>query len=102
MKESSLQRRIITYLRAEGCYVFKVVGSPLQQRGTPDLLVCYQGRFLALEIKVPGAKPTPLQVHEMTKIGAAGGIATTVESVEEVKAVLALIRAMKTLQPLAL
>lgn len=93
--ESALQRRIIAYLRAQGCYVFKVVGSPLQQRGTPDLLVCWQGRFLAIEIKAVrpdtgrAEKPTPLQLHEMAKVTAAGGRAVVVESLEQVIELLA-------------
>ena len=52
---------------------------------------------MALEFKVPGQKATPLQIHEMAKIGAAGGIATTVESVEQVAAVLTLLRAIPAL-----
>ena len=88
MKESSLQRRIIAYLRGQGCYVFKVVGSPLQQRGTPDLLACCQGRFLALEIKVPGEKATPLQEHELKKIQAAGGAVQVCTSLRDVQFML--------------
>lgn len=83
MKESNIQRKIIAALRERGAYVFKAVGSPLQQRGTPDLLVCYQGAFIALEIKVPGQQATPLQEYEMKKIRAAGAVAETVTSVEE-------------------
>ena len=68
MKESTLQRRIIASLRGQGAYVFKAVGSPLQQRGTPDLLVCWQGHFITMEVKLPGEKPTLMQEHEMKKI----------------------------------
>ena len=88
MRESALQRKIIAYLRERGAYVFKVVGSPLQQRGTPDLLVCWQGKFIGLEIKVPGAKATPLQEHEIYKICEAGGIGVLVESVSDVAVML--------------
>ena len=84
MKESTLQRRIIATLREHGAYVFKAVGSPLQQRGTPDLLVCWQGHFIALELKQPGEKATPMQEHEMKKVQEAGGVAMVVVSVGEV------------------
>lgn len=89
MRESTIQRHIIAYLRAQGCYVFKVVGSPLQQRGTPDLLVCYQGRFLALEIKVPGMGLEAMQAHEMVKVRQAGGRGVMVSSVEDTVSLLA-------------
>ena len=88
MRESALQRQIIRYLRERGAYVFKVVGSPLQQRGTPDLLVCWQGKFIALEIKVPGEKATLLQDHEIHKIREAGGRGLVVRSIEDVGVIL--------------
>ena len=83
MKESTLQRKIISLLREQGAYVFKAVGSPLQQRGTPDLLICWRGRFIALELKRPGEKASLLQEHEMERIMLAGGKAEVVTSVEE-------------------
>ena len=92
MKESALQRQIIAYLRGQGAYVFKVVGSPLQQRGTPDLLVCWQGKFIALEIKAPGEKATLLQDHEIHKIREAGGQGLVVQSIEDVGIILCLNR----------
>lgn len=88
MRESALQRQIIAYLRSRGAYVFKAVGSPLQQVGTPDLLVCWHGRFIGLEIKVPGKKPTPIQEYEIHKIREAGGCGVVVESVGDVAVLL--------------
>ena len=88
MRESALQRQIIAYLRGRGAYVFKVVGSPLQQRGTPDLLVCWWGKFIAIEIKVPGEDATPMQNHEIHKIREAGGCGVVVKSVGDVEVLL--------------
>jgi len=92
MKESALQRQIIAYLRGQGAYVFKVVGSPLQQRGTPDLLVCWQGKFIGLEIKALRGETTLLQDHEIHKIREAGGRGLVIHSVEDVEIVLHLNR----------
>ncbi len=83
MKEVLLQKRIIQQLRAQGHYVFKVVGSPMQQRGTPDLIICAKGLFIAAEAKLCGNKPTAIQEHEMEKIRRAGGIAEAVHTLEE-------------------
>lgn len=88
MKESALQRQIIAYLRERGAYVFKVVGSPYQQRGTPDLLVCWQGRFIGIELKVPGKEATIIQNHEIRKIMEAGGCGAVIKSVGDVVALL--------------
>lgn len=58
-------------------------GGPFQKAGVPDLVGCVNGRFFALEVKVPGEDPTKLQVKTMAKIRDEGGISTTVESPEE-------------------
>ena len=82
--EATLQRHIMDYLQQHGAYVFKVVGSPMQQRGTPDLLVCYKGRFLGLEVKLRGEQLKGLQLFEQQRIQQAGGVALRVESLNDV------------------
>jgi hypothetical protein len=69
------------------CYVIKTHGS-MYSAGQPDLLGCYQGRTLALEVKRPGGKPTKLQAAILKKWGAAGAITGVVTSVEEVEKLL--------------
>lgn len=44
-------------------------------RGIPDMLVCINGRFIALELKVGKNKPDPLQEYTMRSITLAGGYA---------------------------
>ena len=83
MKESAFQRQVIAALRAQGDYVFKVVGSAMQQRGTPDLLVCHNGLFIAPELKVKGKKLSKLQEYESELINAAGGKSGRVETFED-------------------
>ncbi len=85
MKESALQRKVIQELRAQGCYVFKVVGGPAQQRGTADLLICAGGHFVAIELKVPGKKADPLQLIELQKVRNAGGEAEVFDDLENIR-----------------
>jgi hypothetical protein len=56
--------------------------------GQPDLLGCYQGRTLALEVKRPGGRPTKLQLATLEKWRNAGAIAAVVRSVEDVRELL--------------
>ena len=81
MTEAALRQRIVTALRAEGCYVLTTTG--VVAAGTPDLLVCREGRFIALEIKVPGNYATARQRHELLVVRRAGGRAEVVKSVAE-------------------
>ncbi len=49
------------------------------------MLVCFKGRFVAMELKVPGKKPTKLQAKVLRDIDDAGGTATVIWDIEEVK-----------------
>ena len=82
-REAIIQRQIIARLRNMGAWVFKVHGSPYQQVGVPDLLVGYEGRFYAMEVKQPGGVMSPVQTKVMEEIRASGAVADRVESVED-------------------
>jgi hypothetical protein len=54
--------------------------------GIPDYLGCYEGYFMALELKALGKKLTKLQHWNLEQIIHAGGKATRCHSFEEVQA----------------
>lgn len=90
-----LERDIVTairkYLASLGSDVFfwKEHGSVYGTNGVPDIICCYKGRFLGLEFKLPGGRLTELQKRAIEQINRAGGFACRVESVEDVKRVIA-------------
>lgn len=81
--EARLGHQIRTALEAQGAFVFKVHGSGMMMAGLPDLIVCYQGRFFGVEVKMPGNKPSKIQRHVHRRIEQAGGVAVVVYSVRE-------------------
>ena len=91
MLERDVVAAIKKYLVTLGGDIFfwKEHGGPYGTSGIPDIICCYKGRFLGLEAKLPGGKLTELQKRTLGKINAAGGIALRVESVDDVKAVIA-------------
>ena len=91
MLERDIIIAIKIYLASLGSDVFfwKEHGGPYGTSGIPDIICCYKGRFLGLEAKLPGGKLTALQRRALEKINAAGGIGRRVESVDDVKAVIA-------------
>lgn len=91
MLERDIVAAIKRYLASLGSGVFcwKEHGGPYATAGIPDIICCYHGRFIGLEVKQPGGKLTELQKRTIEKINLAGGIACRVESVADVKAVLA-------------
>ena len=48
-------------------------GQKFTRDGIPDILCCYKGRFLGIEVKAPNGKPSLLQIHNLKKIDEAGG-----------------------------
>lgn len=52
MLEKNLQNKCINYLKKCDIYYVNIYGSGRTGKGTPDLLVCLNGKFLAFELKV--------------------------------------------------
>lgn len=72
-KESVFQRRLIKKLEEKGAYVINIWGNGFMKSGIPDLIVCYKGHFLGLELKTDIGKPSDLQLAHLKKIKNAGG-----------------------------
>lgn len=88
--EGKAKKRIKSYLQGQGAVVWAIHGGdPFQESGIPDLIGCWRGRFLGLEVKQPGEEPTPLQLRSLSLITRAGGIAGVVTSVGDVQDLLA-------------
>ena len=90
-KETSLQERIQKYIEGKGGYVIKTHGDMTTEPGIPDLLCCYKGQFIAIEVKVNNNKPSPQQGIHCRKIMKAGGITLIAWSLEEVKTIFRII-----------
>jgi Holliday junction resolvase len=88
LSESAIQKKISDYLNAlPECWTCKVMSA--NKRGVPDILAVVSGRFVAIEVKRPGGKPSKLQLAQLKRIEAAGGLAMIAESIDDVIAHLA-------------
>lgn len=78
--EAALTNKIRLAVKARGAYVFKARGDPRQTKGVPDLVGCYGGCFIGLEVKMPGREDTltPNQAENLKRIDAAGGYTAVV------------------------
>ena len=76
-------------LKARGAWCVQVGGESSVRRGTPRILACYGGRFVAIEVKAPrGPGPTQTQRGQLEALDRAGAITLVARSVCEVEAVL--------------
>lgn len=87
--ESVLVKDIIEMLRTDfqGFY-FKSHGGAYQVVGLPDIIGCYKGRFIGIEVKLPGKEATFTRIQKdridkITRAGGVGFMTTSVSYVEE-------------------
>ena len=85
--ESQVQAKMMQMLHNRGHYARKIQNAC--SAGTPDILACVHGWFLAVEVKRPsGGRITPLQELNRRNIIMNGGVALIGPSVEELAEVL--------------
>jgi hypothetical protein len=85
------------YLRLKRCLVFKhhSTGFTMKNgearafkygdKGIADIIGCFpNGRFLAVEVKLPGNKPTPEQLEFLDTVHQKNGIGIVATSLEDV------------------
>ena len=105
-KESEIQREILRYLQAWGIFAWKAgVGAARAEHkgkarfirfgepGQPDIIgMLPTGQFLAIEVKRPGQRPTPLQQEFIRTVNRNNGLAFVSDSVQHTHETLRLSR----------
>jgi hypothetical protein len=76
--EGKVKDKIKLLVKKYGGYYYMAPGGMHGVAGTPDLLCCVNGIFIAIEAKVYGNKPTVIQLAQIKKIQAAGGNAIVI------------------------
>lgn len=87
MREKNIENKIKRYLTDIGAYYFKHHGGKYSRSGVPDIIVCYKGRFIGIEVKNEIGKLSILQERNLIRIADNGGIALAVRTLDEVKEV---------------
>lgn len=87
INESQLTSQIKNFLKVKGCYCEKIFGGGYQSSGIPDILCCYKGLFIAIEVKSPTGKgrASDIQKLKIKRIRESGGIAFVTDNLDEVK-----------------
>lgn len=89
MNEAALQSKMVKTLRKRGAWAGKTHGG-IHMRAWPDIVACYRGWFIGLEVKLPGKERTLTdhQAHTLEQIADADGESLVVTTVAQVVAVL--------------
>lgn len=85
--EGKIKLKIDRWLDAEmpGHWKVKPRGGPFGNSGCPDILICWRGVFIAIEVKAEHGEASALQMVQLKKIQRAGGIAALVRGFDVVR-----------------
>ena len=86
--ETAVKKGVLRTIKLLGGYCIVKHQTGLSRRGTPDVLACIGGRFVAIEVKRVGNIPEPDQLGELRKWQAAGALACWVQTVEQLNEAL--------------
>jgi Holliday junction resolvase len=71
--EAKVKKRVREMLDKLGIYHFSPPGMGLGRSGIPDIIACFNGKFIGIECKAGKGQPTLLQSRELGRIDMAGG-----------------------------
>jgi len=77
--EGRVKRKAIAELQKLGMYIFFPATGGFGRSGVPDIVCCYKGKFIGIECKAHGNKPTALQQSNLEEIVNNGGIAIVID-----------------------
>lgn len=77
--EKKVKAKVETVLKSEDVYYFFPATHGYGRSGVLDIVACVAGLFLAIECKANGGKPTALQIREIERVRARGGVAVVVD-----------------------
>lgn len=81
---TKLRKEITAWLESQGAWVHTAHMSGYGRKGIPDLLVCYKGKFHAIEVKCGNDTLTPWQKRELRAVEKAQGFAIVARSLHDV------------------
>lgn len=97
--EKLFENRIKTFLKDEGVFYFKTLGSAATKAGLPDIICCINGTFVGIEVKAANGRPSILQKEIIKQINANNGVAVVIYP-KDFERLKGLVRALKHNQPL--
>ena len=77
--EKWVKRQVVSRLRELGAYYFFPVATGYMSSGVPDIVACYKSKFVGIECKANGNKPTPLQLKNLKEIELCLGVALVID-----------------------
>lgn len=71
--EKNFENKVKKYLEEQECWFVKFHANSYTKKGVPDILCCFKGKFIGIEIKASNGRPSVLQLRNLKGIEDAGG-----------------------------
>lgn len=88
MSETTLKTKVIKYIKKHYPAAFIYKTCDRFTVGIPDIIICRNGLFIAIELKYKSGQPTKMQLKRIEQIRDAGGIAGVCWTLQQVKDLL--------------
>lgn len=77
--EKKVKDKVKRVLAEHGAYHFMPATHGYGSSGVPDIVACLRGKFVGIECKANGGKPTALQLKNLRELSQAGGLAVLID-----------------------
>jgi hypothetical protein len=77
--EKKVKDKVKKLLAEYGIYFFMPATGGYGRSGVPDIVACFKSKFIGIECKANGGKPTALQEKNLMNIVGVGGFAILVD-----------------------
>ena len=84
-EESDMKNAVKAFLKSRGAYVVPIAQGAYSKKGDPDMVVCYKGRFIAIEGKTYRGQMDGWQITRREQSEKAGGIFAIIRTVDAAK-----------------
>lgn len=80
--EAKVKKQVVKILQDYDVYFFYPVTGGYGRSGVPDIVCCFRGRFIGIEVKADARKnpPTDLQLKNLREITEHGGVSLVVDA----------------------
>ena len=84
--EGKVKTQLVKMLKEMKVWYFFPANNGFGKSGLPDVIICWYGRFIGVEVKSPKGKPTELQLRCGEDIQGAGGVWRVVRNDDDIRA----------------
>ena len=86
--EAEFKKTLKHYLDMRGAFWSVIQGGAGSKQGDPDMVICYRGRYIAIEAKTPVGRLSGWQKTRKVEIEKAGGIYIVARTISDLSACL--------------